>query len=280
MNDVRDRPSPLPAESPVAKEAPGRASGRASHPLIAIEVEPNARRDPWLAVVAYRIFEFTAALIGLVLTSPLILLQVLIIRLDSPGPALFFQDRYGRSKVVKGSLLAGRTDLISPTGRFDPDKYYWVPTTFRFVKFRTMYVDARTRFPNMYSYEFDTHEEFRAAYYKLDNDPRVTPAGRWLRRLTIDELPNLWNVVTGTIGLVGPRPENPIYLPYYSAEEMKKMTVRPGITGLAVVKGRGDLCIGGQLDWDLAYVRDHSVWLDLKTLLTTVWLIVLRRGAF
>jgi lipopolysaccharide/colanic/teichoic acid biosynthesis glycosyltransferase len=276
MNDMRDRPPPLPAESTATTVRPGRAR----HPLIAIEVDPNAKRDPWPARAAYRIFEFAVALFGLVLTLPLILLQVLIIKIDTPGPALFFQTRFGRSQIVKGSDLVGRSDLMSPTGNFDPDKYYWMPTTFRFVKFRTMYVDAGKRFPNLYSYEFDTHEEFRAAFYKLDNDPRVTPAGRWLRRLTIDELPNLWNVLTGKIGLVGPRPENPVYLPYYSAEEMKKMTVRPGITGLAVINGRGDLCIGGQLDWDLAYVRDHSVWLDLKTLLITIWLIVLRRGAF
>lgn len=280
MNDLKDRPPPLSAAPLGSKARPERASGRARHPLIAIEFDPNAKRDPWLARVAYRAFEFSVALLGLVLTLPLILLQVLIIRLDTPGPALFFQTRFGRSQVVKGSSLAGRTDLVSASGRFEADTYYWVPTTFRFVKFRTMYVDARDRFPNLYSFEFDTHEEFRAAYYKLDNDPRVTPAGRWLRRLTVDELPNLWNVVTGKIGLVGPRPENPDFLPYYSAEEMKKMTVRPGITGLAVIKGRGDLSIGGQLDWDLAYVRDRSVWLDVKTLLITVWLIVLRRGAF
>jgi sugar transferase EpsL len=141
-------------------------------------------------------------------------------------------------------------------------------------------MDARERFPDLYSYEFDSHEEFRAAYYKLDDDPRVTPAGRWLRRLTVDELPNFWNVLTGKIGLVGPRPENPVYLPYYSSEEMRKFTVRPGITGLAVINGRGNLPIGGQLDWDLAYVRDHSVMLDLKAIFVTAWLIVKRRGAF
>lgn len=256
------------------------APGRARHPLIAIEVDEAARREPALLVLAYRAFEFLASLVVLVLTSPLILAQVLIIKLDSPGPALFFQTRYGRSRIVPGSELVGRTDLITPSGRFEPDKRYWVPTTFRFVKFRTMYADANQRFPVLYTYEFDSHAEFRAAFYKVGDDPRVTRVGRWLRRLTIDELPNLWNVLTGEIALVGPRPENPVYLPYYSAEEMKKMTVRPGITGLAVINGRGELCIGGQLDWDLAYVRDRSVWLDIKTLFLTVWLVITRRGAF
>lgn len=264
----------------VASVSQRRGSGRARHPLIAIEVDPDRRRDPLLLSGAYRVLEFLLALTALVLTSPLILAQVVIIKLDSPGPALFFQKRFGRSRIVRGSELIGRNDLITPSGRFEPDKLYWEPTVFRFVKFRTMYADAGTRFPDLYTYEFDTHEEFRAAYYKQGEDPRVTRAGRWLRRLTIDELPNLWNVLTGEIGLVGPRPENPVYLPYYSAEEMQKMTVRPGITGLAVINGRGELPIGGQLDWDLTYVRERSVWLDVKTLFLTVWLIVTRRGAF
>jgi lipopolysaccharide/colanic/teichoic acid biosynthesis glycosyltransferase len=233
-----------------------------------------------IAAVAYRLFEFTAAFCALALSMPIILIEAAIIKIDTPGPALFFQARYGRSKIMRGSELVGRTDLVSATGRFEPDKLYWVPTIFKFVKFRTMYMDANQRFPNLYSCEFDSHEEFRAAFYKLDNDPRVTPAGRWLRRLTVDELPNFWNVVTGKIGLVGPRPENPVYLPYYSAEEMQKFTVRPGITGLAVINGRGNLSIGGQIDWDVAYVRDRSILLDLKTILLTAWLVVNRRGAF
>jgi lipopolysaccharide/colanic/teichoic acid biosynthesis glycosyltransferase len=273
------RPEPAASDSaPVGAAA--RPRGRARHPLIAIEVDTADLRDHPVAAGLYRVVEFSMALAALLLTLPLILLQVVIIRLDSPGPALFFQTRYGRSRMVRGDQLLDRTDIISATGRFEPGKLYWVPRTFRFVKFRTMYADANQRFPNLYSYEFDTHEEFRAAYYKLDNDPRVTRAGRWLRRLTIDELPNLWSVVAGHIALVGPRPENPVYLPYYSAEEMKKFTVRPGITGLAVINGRGDLPIGGQIDWDLAYVRDRSVWLDIKALVMTVWLVLVRRGAF
>ena len=257
-----------------------RPRGRARHPLIAIEVDPADRRGHTLGALLYRVVEFTLALALLVLTLPLILMQVVIIRLDSPGPALFFQRRYGRSVIMRGDQLVGRTDIMSASGQFEPDKLYWVPRTFRFVKFRTMYVDASQRFPILYSYEFDTHAEFRAGFYKQDNDPRVTRAGRWLRKLTIDELPNLWSVVVGDIALVGPRPENPVYLPYYSAEEMKKFTVRPGITGLAVINGRGDLPIGGQIDWDLVYVRDRSVWLDIKALAMTLWLVVVRRGAF
>lgn len=259
----------------------GLASLRATcaHPLIAIEMDPHAPRDNPLLKGLYRVFEFTAAFLALLVSLPVIVLEAIYIRLDSPGPALFFQQRYGRSRIVRGSELVGRTDIMPASGRFEPDKLYYVPTIFRFVKFRTMYVDARERFPELYRYEFESHEAFRAAYYKLDNDPRVTRAGRWLRKSTLDELPNFWSVVTGKIALVGPRPENPVYLPYYSAEEMVKFTVRPGITGLAVINGRGELPIGGQIDWDLAYVRQRSILLDLKTLLATAWMVVLRRGA-
>lgn len=268
-----------PAPKPAVKR-PG-ARGLARHPLIAIEVDPAARRENRLALGLYRLVEVCVAAVALVASLPIILLEAAIIRWDSPGQVLFFQTRYGRSKVMRGAEIMSRTDLMpAPGTRFEADKLYWVPTTFKFVKFRTMYADAGTRFPDLYTYEFDSHEEFRASYYKLDNDPRVTPLGKWLRRLTVDELPNFWNVLTGHIAIVGPRPENPVYLPYYSAEEMQKFTVRPGITGLAVINGRGDLPIGGQLDWDLAYVRDRSVWLDIKTIFLTAYLVVTRRGAF
>ena len=269
--------------APPPKPSVGRPDGRglARHPLIAIEFDPNARRENRLALAIYRALEIVLSAVALVVTMPIILLQALLIRLESPGQVLFFQTRFGRSKLMRGSEIMHREDLIpAPGTRFEADKLYWVPTTFKFVKFRTMYADASKRFPVLYTYEFDSHEEFRAAYYKLDNDPRVTPLGKWLRRLTIDELPNFWNVLAGHIAIVGPRPENPVYLPYYSAEEMKKFTVRPGITGLAVINGRGDLPIGGQLDWDLAYVRDRSIALDIHTILLTVWLVLTRRGAF
>ena len=273
-------PPPAPAGAKAHAGPVGRPAGLARHPIMAIEVDQHSRHDHAVATGLYRAFEFAASFAGLVLLLPLILLQVLIIRIDSPGPALFFQTRCGRSKIVPGRELLGRTDIVSATGNFEADKMYWVPTTFQFVKLRTMYVDARVRAPDLYRYEFDSHEEFRNTFYKVDDDPRVTPVGRWLRRLSLDELPNLWSVVTGRVGLVGPRPEGPFYLPYYSALEMTKFTVRPGITGLAVVNGRGNLRIGEQLDWDLAYVRTCSVKLDLKIILATARLVLTHRGAF
>jgi lipopolysaccharide/colanic/teichoic acid biosynthesis glycosyltransferase len=120
-----------------------------------------------------------------VLTLPLMLLVALIVRLDSPGPVVFRQVRIGRN------------------GRL-----------FRFAKFRTLYVDARERWPHLYAYRY-TADEVAALHFKLRNDPRVTRVGRWLRTSTLDELPNLWNVLVGDVALVGPRPEIPEMLPSF-----------------------------------------------------------------
>lgn len=259
--DASDRPLPPP-------------------PLLAIEVPPRAPGDGGLATAIYRAFEFTAALVALVLSLPVMLVEAVIIWLDSPGPVLFFQRRVGRSRIVRGRDLVGRTDIVAPDGKFDPDKKYYVPTTFLFVKFRTMYSDARTRFPELYRYQYASQSEFLSAYYKLESDPRITRAGVWLRRLTVDEFPNFWNVLTGNVALVGPRPELPAYLPFYTAEQMLKFSVRPGITGLAQTNGRSLLTIGEILDWDIKYVRGKSIGLDVRILLTTLWLVMTRRGAF
>jgi lipopolysaccharide/colanic/teichoic acid biosynthesis glycosyltransferase len=107
---------------------------------------------------------------------------------------------------------------------------------FRFVKFRTLYADARQRFPKLYSYQY-TAEELEQLKFKVEDDPRVTPQGRWMRRSTLDELPNFWNVLTGDMALVGPRPEIPEMLRYYHGDMLLKFTVRPGITGMAQISG-------------------------------------------
>jgi len=279
MNDTANRA--VTESVPPSIGNGSNAGGTRSHPLYAIEVEPEPPRDPQFVVVCYRVAEFLLALTVLVVTLPIILLEALIIKLDSPGPALFFQTRFGRSKIMRGAELIGRTDVVPAPGRtFEPDKLYHVPTTFTFVKFRTMYVDARERFPELYRYNFGSHEEFLKAYYKDEDDPRVTRVGRWFRLMTVDELPNLWSVVTGHAALVGPRPENPSVLPYYSPEEMRKFTVRSGVTGFSQIKGRGNITIGEHLYWDVRYVRERSVMVDVKTLFITLWLVLTHHGAF
>lgn len=248
--------------------------------LIAIEVDPLAPRNSQVAEAAYRVIEFVAALAGLLVTLPILLAAAVIIKLDSPGPVLFFHPRAGRSRIMTGEELRGRTDIVSPTGRFEPGKRYHVPTTFRLAKFRTMYTDARERFPGLGRHEFRSREEFLNAFYKQEADPRVTRSGAWLRRYSIDEFPNFWNVLTGDVSLVGPRPEIPSYLPFYSAGDMRKFTVKPGITGMAQTNGRSLLTIGQVLDWDLKYVRERSWMLDVRIFVATLWLVLAKRGAF
>ena len=232
-----------------------------------------------LAEAIYRGFEIVVALIGLVVGMPLMLIAAGLVRCDSPGPALFLHRRPARSTILYGRDLYGRTELRPPPGGYQADAQYYVPTYFNLVKFRTMYSDARIRFPQFYAYKF-APEEFHQRIFKVQHDPRVTRVGRILRKLSVDELPNLWSVLVGDMRLVGPRPEAPEVLQYYTSEEMYKFACTPGITGLAQINGRGLLNWGETLQWDLQYIRTRSVALDLKIILLTLKHVMTRRGAF
>jgi lipopolysaccharide/colanic/teichoic acid biosynthesis glycosyltransferase len=199
---------------------------------------------------AVRVFEIVFGATALILFSPVILLEAIIICLGTPGRALFFQTRLG-------------VDC----------------RPFRFVKFRTLYADAKQRFPELYSYRY-SEEEIAQLKFKIYPDPRVTPQGRWLRQTSLDELPNFWNVLTGDMALVGPRPEIPEMLPYYHGWMLEKFNVRPGITGLAQISGRGRLSFHDTVKLDVDYARTRTIWLDLKILLKTVMLILIKDGAF
>jgi lipopolysaccharide/colanic/teichoic acid biosynthesis glycosyltransferase len=200
--------------------------------------------------LAERVFEVVFAATVLVLSLPIMLLVALAIRLETPGPVLFRQRRVGRG------------------GRL-----------FRFVKFRSFYADARERFPQLYAYRY-TPEEIEDLTFKVPNDPRVTRVGQFLRRTTLDELPNFWHVLTGDMDLVGPRPEIPEMLPYYREEHLPKFSVRPGVTGLAQISGRGRLKFLSTAELDTEYVRNRCFWLDTRILARTIWLILSRDGAF
>ncbi len=261
-------------QRPVAVAGTGRSLGR----LHAVPVRDVAA-SRWLVEAVYRGFEILVALTGLLVGLPLMLIAAAVIRCDSPGPVLFFHQRPGRSTAVRGRDLKGRTDLHPPPGGFEADRLYYVPSYFTLVKFRTMYNDARTRFPQFYAYNF-TPEEFHRQYPTIQRDPRVTRAGRVLRMTSLDELPNLWSVLAGHLRLAGPRPEAPEVLQYYTPEDMYKFAYKPGITGLAQINGRGLLNWGETLDWDLQYVRTRSVGLDLKIIFMTLKQVITRHGAF
>jgi lipopolysaccharide/colanic/teichoic acid biosynthesis glycosyltransferase len=200
--------------------------------------------------IAKRLIDVVGALILLAVTSPIMLVLSLLIRLDSAGPAIFRQTR-----VTRGGQ------------------------TFRFYKFRTMYVDARDRFPDLYNYDF-SDGDFDAAYYKLADDPRNTRVGRWLRRTTLDELPNLFNVLKGDLSLVGPRPDLPELMRYYHPEDLACLFTKAGLTGLAQVAGRSLLTVRERLTLDTRYVANQTLLLDLRILARTVLVMVTGRGAF
>jgi lipopolysaccharide/colanic/teichoic acid biosynthesis glycosyltransferase len=269
---VEDRP-----ERPV--EADAAKSSAYSGKIYAVPVCDVVPASGRLAELIYRAFEIMVALIGLTFALPLTLFAALVIRCDSPGPVLFFHKRPARSIIVRGGGLGGRGDLRPPPGGYEPDTSYYIPSYFTLVKLRTMHCDARMRFPQLYAYKY-APGEFHQQYPTLQHDPRVTRVGRVLRKLSVDELPNLWSVLVGDMRLVGPRPEAPEVLQYYTPDEMYKFVCKPGITGLAQINGRGLLNWGETLAWDLRYIRTRSVGLDLKIIFITLKLVIVRRGAF
>ena len=228
---------------------------------------------------AYRAFEIAIASAGLIVGLPFMLIMAILIRLDSPGPVLFRHRRPARAVRLRGRDLGTRVDLIPPRDGYEAGALYYVPAYFTLIKFRTMYHDARNRFPEYYAYQY-SFDTFHSQFPTILDDPRVTRVGRILRKLSLDELPNLWSVIVGDMSLVGPRPEAPEVLQYYSPEEMTKFTLKPGITGLAQISGRGLLNWGETIALDLEYVRTRSIALDLKIILLTVKRVLTRHGAF
>jgi len=228
---------------------------------------------------AFRAFEIVFSLLALGLSAPLMALIAVIVKIDSPGPVLFFQRRVAKSKVMTGEQILKSDKYEVEDSEIVPHRKYWVPQTFWFVKFRTMYADARERFPELYDYNY-TEEKIKTFAFKVPDDPRATRAGKWLRESTLDELPNFWNVLTGEMRLVGPRPELPEMLRNYRPDQMPKFTIKPGVTGMPQVNGRGRLSFQRTVAYDLEYVEKKSIKLDLKIIFMTVWKIVTRHGAF
>ena len=211
---------------------------------------PPRRRSPFQHV-GKRIVDVVAAVLGLFALSPLMLIIALAIRLDSKGPILFRQRRLG---------LDGKEFLL------------W--------KFRTMVEDAENQLGALET----VNESSGGALFKVRHDPRVTWVGRFLRRTSLDELPQLFNILQGRMSLVGPRP-----LPLRDCERFRKidaerfekrLTVLPGLTGLWQVNGRSDLGSTRLLDLDLEYVDRWNLLWDLRLIMQTVVVVLSQRGAY
>ncbi len=193
-----------------------------------------------------RAIDVVGALVGLVVLAPLLALIVLAVKLTSRGPALFVQQRCG---------YGGRL--------------------FAFYKFRTMVEDAPDR-----RAELEHLNEMEGPIFKIRRDPRITWLGKILRKTSLDELPQLWNVLRGDMSLVGPRPPMPDEVARYNDRQAQRMSVMPGITGLWQVSGRSSLpSFERWLELDLEYARTWSLWLDVRILLKTFVVVVLAKGA-
>lgn len=215
----------------------------AGHPLLIYRSTPAIS----IELVAKRLLDIAGSVVLLIVTLPLMLGSMLAIRMDSRGPVLFSQNRSG---------LRGRA--------------------FRMYKFRTMVTNAEQG-----RAELEDRNEMSGPVFKVKNDPRVTRVGRFLRKTSLDELPQLWNVLRGEMSLVGPRP-----LPLYETAnfgdltQRRRMSVRPGLTCLWQVRGRN--AITDFKDWvrlDLEYIDRWSLWLDFKILLRTVPVVLFGWGA-
>jgi exopolysaccharide biosynthesis polyprenyl glycosylphosphotransferase len=180
------------------------------------------------------------------LSAPLLTVIAAAIIIDSRGPVLFRQTRVGRN---------GKEFVI--------------------CKFRTMYVDAEARLN-----EISHLDEGNGVMFKMRNDPRVTPMGRWLRRYSLDELPQLFNVLVGQMSLVGPRPPLPREVAVYAGDVHRRLAVKPGMTGLWQVSGRSDLPWEEAVRLDLRYVENWSLSMDLVIMLRTVTAVARSSGAY
>lgn len=210
------------------------------------------KRAGWLIVVkgsylVKRVLDIVASTLLLVLLIPLFLAVALAIRIEDPGPIFFKQTRVGR----------------------------W-GTLFTMWKFRSMYTDAEERKKELMA----RNEMEGGVIFKMKDDPRVTKVGRIIRKTSIDELPQLWNVLKGDMSLVGPRPPVPQEVDEYSLSDRRRLEVIPGITCIWQVSGRSDIPFDQQVELDVQYIQSQSLWTDIKILFKTVPALLFGTGAY
>lgn len=200
---------------------------------------------PAPAYATKRVFDILLAVPGFIFTLLTWPVWALIIKLDSKGPVLFRQERIGQ--------------------RGQP---------FTLYKFRSMHMGAAEKWP-----ELVTTLGLSEPVLKLADDPRLTRAGRFLRRWSLDELPQFWNVIRGEMSLVGPRPEEPRVVAYYSEWHRRRLAVKPGMTGPMQISGRADLALDERVQLDLDYIENFSLWRDLIILVKTLPVVIKGKGA-
>ena len=227
----------------LVKELASRTRGnrRRSLRLLAWKVTVKA------SYATKRLMDIVLSAVGMLLLSPAYLAIAVAVKLSSPGPVFFVQTRVGRY------------------GRY-----------FKFYKFRSMRQDAEAQKAAL----MGQNESKDGVIFKMKDDPRITKVGRFLRRTSLDELPQLWNVFIGDMSLVGPRPPVPSEVLEYTLEDRKRLDVIPGITCLWQIKGRSEIPFNEQVRLDKEYILAPSVWKDIVILFKTIPAIIGGKGAY
>jgi exopolysaccharide biosynthesis polyprenyl glycosylphosphotransferase len=200
---------------------------------------------PEVGLILKRLLDITIAVVGLVVLSPVLLAIAIAIRLDSRGPIFYSSERIGKKARV-----------------------------FKCIKFRTMVRDADRR-----RAEIMHMNERQGILFKMSNDPRITRVGRFLRKYSLDELPQFLNVLLGDMSVVGPRPPIASEVRQYNLSHLRRLDVTPGITGLWQVQARQDPSFDSYISLDVAYIENWSVWLDIKIILRTIGVVFAGTGS-
>ena len=256
------------------------------HDADAFHLVAESRRGYYLIK---RLFDFFSALFLLILLSPFLLFISIAIFIYSPGPVFFIQERVGAKRETRNGRL------------------YWKKANFRCYKFRTMKINADSSIHQAYIKALIennegqmqavqiaatrprglvSQEQLIAAQKaptlprKLVNDERVIAPGKILRKLSLDELPQLWNVLRGDMSLIGPRPAIPYEVEMYKPWHRLRLQAQPGISGLQQVTARCTADFDEQVKLDIAYIEQQSIWLDLKIALKTPLAVIFARGAY
>jgi lipopolysaccharide/colanic/teichoic acid biosynthesis glycosyltransferase len=216
-----------------------------------------------------RLLDIVVSATILAILLPVILLITILIRIDSAGPAFFIQKRVGSKRINKNGSL------------------YWQTTIFPCIKFRTMVQNADTTLHKAFvraliNNDQDTISRLQkgnSKVKKLVNDPRITRLGRFLRASSLDEIPQIWNVLKGDMSLVGPRPAIPYEVEMYKPYDHHRLDAKAGLTGLWQVTARSSANFDEMVKLDIQYVDNPSFWLDLKILFKTPFAVLSRKGA-
>ncbi|ODA40165.1 sugar transferase [Desulfosporosinus sp. BG] len=239
--DVMGKTVTILLDETVAKVARSRPIDFGGLPMVAYDGHPRLPGHE----IAKRVMDVVVTGIGLIVISPILLLITIAIKVSSEGPVLFGQERVG----VNGRI-------------------------FKMYKFRSMVVDAeelKSKLAHL--------NEMSGPVFKITNDPRVTSVGRFLRKTSLDELPQLWNVFLGSMSLVGPRPPLPSEVNLYDPKHRKRLAVKPGITCIWQISGRNEVDFEEWMEMDAEYVERWSLWMDLGILAKTVPVVLLKKGA-